>query len=334
MLTDSLRQHDNFLVSAFRRRLRQWIKRRIPPARRITLDHGNIFILPGRQGLGFCFMLALMFIGAINYEASLAFALVFLLLGMFLLSIFHVFRNLSGLTITGLAQEAVFAGERIPVDIILERSSRRPHESIRLAFPDTQAVIADLVDTSEARIRLYVPGSRRGYQRPGRLLIESSFPLGLCRAWSLVDMDLNCLVYPKPVACDLDWLLASNPESGQLNLQRGQDDFHGLKEYQQGDSLRHVAWKNFARGQGMYTKIYSSNVDDRVWLDWDMFPDLDIEQRLSRLCFCVLQLESRQVDYGLRLPGTEIMPAKGEQHYHQVLRVLALYGSDEPGQGI
>ena len=61
----------------------RWVIRRIPPARNVILNHQNIFIIPNKQGLGFLFVQGLMFIGAVNFEISLAFALVFLLLGMF-----------------------------------------------------------------------------------------------------------------------------------------------------------------------------------------------------------------------------------------------------------
>jgi uncharacterized protein (DUF58 family) len=132
-------------------------------------------------------------------------------------------------------------------------------------------------------------------------------------------------VYPKPIACDLDWLLSAHANSGQLNLQTGNDDFTGLREYSPGDSLRHIAWKNYARGQGLFTKQYSSNVDERLWLDWEMFPDMSTEERLSRLCFCVLELDVRNIDYGLRLPGIERAPGKGPVHFNKTLETLALF---------
>ena len=34
------------------------------------------------------------------------------------------------------------------------------------------------------------------------------------RAWSLLDLAVSCLVYPRPEPCDLDWLLANQQHSG------------------------------------------------------------------------------------------------------------------------
>ena len=303
----------------------QWINRRIPPARNVVLNHRNIFILPNKQGLGFLFVLSLMFIGAINYEANLGFALVFLLLAMFVLSIFYTFRNLAGLHISAVPGASVFAGEKAEITVILNREGRRIYENVQVSFQGSRKAVADLVEVREQRMNLYVPTHKRGRLEPGRLAIETLFPFGICTAWSFIDLNLNCVVYPMPIACDLDWLLANQPNMGNTRIMRGNDDFHGLREYQRGDSLKHVAWKIFARGQGMFTKQYASNVDERVWLRWDMFPELNTEARLSRLCYCVLKLDAAGIDYGLELPGVSIAPAKGAVHYTRALETLALY---------
>jgi uncharacterized protein (DUF58 family) len=307
----------------------RWVLRRIPPARNVVLGHRNIFIMPNKQGLGFLFVLGLMFIGAVNYEANLGFALVFLLLSMFVLSIFHTFRNLSGLHVSAVPGAPVFAGEKAEVTVILNRHGARRYENVQVCFPGARAQVADLVEHTEVRLNQYVPAPRRGRINPGRLVVDTVFPFGLCRAWSLVDLDFRLLVYPSPVECDLDYLLAQQHTGGNTTITRGNDDFHSLREYQRGDSLRHVAWKQVARGQGMFTKEYASSVDRRVWLRWDMFPGMGAEERLSRLCYCVLKLDTAGVDYGLELPDLRIAPAKGSVHYARVLEALALYGTQD-----
>lgn len=311
----------------WRRRFGQWVIRRIPPSKNIVLHLNNIFIVPTMQGLGFCFVLALMFIGAINYETSLAFAVVFLLIGVFILAIFYTYRNLSGLHLSGLTDDSVFAGENAEITIILNRHGNRTFEAVELGFNNTRKVVANLIEQKEQRLSLFMPTVKRGYLKPGRLRVETFYPFGLHRAWSLIDLDLNCLVYPRPVECDLDILNTSDEDTGKINVSRGNDDFYNLREYQVGDPLKHVAWKNFARGQGMYTKQYSSNVDNKIWLRWSLFPELSEEDRLSRLCYCVLKLDASGVDYGLDIPGCLIEPNKGTAHYHSVLRALALFSS-------
>ena len=54
-----------------------------------------------------------------------------------------------------------------------------------------------------------------------------------------------------------------------------------------------------------------------------MFPGQGVEQRLSHLCYWALEYEHRREDYGLRLPGKELAPGRGERHLEQVLTALA-----------
>lgn len=316
----------SYLGSIWQARFSRWVDRRIPPARQVVLGLNNIFIIPNQQGLGFVFVLMLMFIGAINYESNLSFALVFLLVGMFLLSIFYTFRNLAGLHLSAVSGTSVFAGEMTEIAVILSRHGQRTYESVQVKFPQSRQQTTDLINSTEERISLYVPAQTRGYLSPGRLVVETVFPFGICRSWSLVDLKLHCLVYPRPVECDLDWLLSNQLHTGNTALVRGGDDFHSLREYQRGDPLKHVAWKNYARGQGMLIKEYASTMDQKVWLRWDMFQDLDTESILSRLCWCVIRLDETGLDFGLDIPGTIINPAKGSDHYKRMLETLALFG--------
>ena len=83
----------------------------------------------------------------------------------------------------------------------------------------------------------------------------------------------------------------------------GSDDFYGFRDYRHGDSLRQIHWKGLAKGQDVQSKQYAAYADRSVWLDWEMFPGLGTEQRLSHLCYWALEFDRRDEEYGLRLPG-------------------------------
>ncbi len=52
----------------------------------------------------------------------------------------------------------------------------------------------------------------------------------------------------------------------------------------------------------------------------------DIEERLSRLCYWVLELSQRRQPFALRLPGFLSTVDSGDAHREACLRALALYG--------
>jgi uncharacterized protein (DUF58 family) len=63
-----------------------------------------------------------------------------------------------------------------------------------------------------------------------------------------------------------------------------------------------------------------------LWLDLRELPAaLGLEARLSRLTGWVLAAERGGAHYGLRLPGTELAPARGDAHRNACLEALALY---------
>ena len=53
---------------------------------------------------------------------------------------------------------------------------------------------------------------------------------------------------------------------------------------------------------------------------------LGVEQRLSYMCYWVLEFDADQEEYGLRLPGYTLEPGHGERHKEAALKALALYG--------
>lgn len=310
-------------------RFREFINRRIPPARAVTLDQKRIFIFPSRVGWFFGLALALMLMTSINYQNNMGYALTFLLATLFVVGVLHTYANLSGLTIRAVRAQPAFPGQQSEFDLQIERGKRREHYALHLKWPRSSESLVNLVDEDQIPVRLHTAVAERGWFSPGRLLLESTYPLGLLRCWTWVDLDLYALVYPAPLASpELPGLATDRPDGAAVPV-AGSDDFYGFRNYRVGDSPRHLHWKGLAKGQGLLSKQYAAYADRSVWLDWDMFPGLGTEQRLSHICYWALEFDARKEEYGLRLPGTVIEPDLGERHRDHVLEALALYGLEE-----
>jgi len=327
MLTDA--QGGEGLRQRLRSRFRAWVNRRIPPARVVTLDQRRIFIFPSRAGFFFGLCLLLMLTTAINYQNNMSYALTFLLATLFIIATLHTYANLSGLTIRALRAQSAFPGQQAEFDIQVSRRKRRAHFALYLQWPDSTEALINLVDEDQVEVRLHAPVGQRGWYNPGRLLLESTYPLGLLRCWTWIDLDLYALVYPQPlVSAELPGLASDRPDGAAIPI-AGSDDFYGFRDYRRGDSLRQVHWKGLAKGQGLQSKQYAAYADRSVWLDWDMFPGHSVEQRLSHLCYWALEFERLNEEYGLRIPDVQIQPGSGEKHRNEVLKALALYGIPE-----
>ncbi len=314
--TAPLRLKDRF-------RLARFFQGEGPQAGPIVLDRRRVFILPSRYGWMFALVLLALWLGAVNYNNGLAYALAFLLGGLGTVSILHTWRNLAGLRVSAGRCPPVFAGEPARFQLRLDNPGQLRH-ALAVQVATHTPVWTDV--EQQAQITLTLPTSKRGYLALRRFTLTTAFPVGLFRAWSPLDLDLRCLVYPSPAAAQPLPAATSNG-LGDTLAGRGADDYTGLRAYQAGDSLHHVHWKSAARSDELLVKQFDSGGTQTVWLDWHTLPPLDVETRLSILCRWVLDAQAAGVRYGLRLPEREIAPACDDAHYHACLRALALYGT-------
>ena len=298
-----------------------------PETGAIGLGLRRVYIVPTRLGWMFAGTLAILLLGSINYSLALGFALTFLLGGLGLAGMVHTMRNLALLSVSPGRAEPVFAGEQAQFRLHLDNPSPfdRPSILARHLASGTQLVV-DVDASSVTEVVLAVPAERRGRLALGRVMLETRFPLDLFRAWSYVEPEVHCIVYPRPISSPLPPPEADGSGTAARAHVQGNDDFSGLRAYQASDSTRHVAWKAVALAGDMLTKQFTDDAASEVWLDWRLTsPRLGTEERLSLIAGWVLAAERRAASYGLRLPAAEFAPGRGEAQRADCLNALALY---------
>lgn len=319
------------MISAFidrHPRFANWLYGFTPPEQgTVVLVHRRVYIVPTRLGWIFGATLAILLVGSINYAISLGFALTFLLAGMGLAGMVHTARNLARVAVSSGRAEPVFVGESAQFRLYLDGRAAfdRPAVLARHVASGAQLVV-DIPSAALAEVVLAVPAAKRGWLPLGRVMLETRFPLGLFRAWSYVEPAARCLAYPRPERSPLPPSSPAAASGGVRAASQGNDDFAGLRSYQLSDSPRHVACKAVARSDDMLTKQFSGEAASELWLDWRLLPaGIGLEQRLSRLTGWVLAAERDGSRYGLRLPGVELAPDRGDTHCAASLQALALY---------
>jgi len=309
---------------------------------RVVLDRHRVYIFPTRHGWYFVLALAVMLLGSINYGNSLAFVLTFLLSGVGLVGILHTYRNLAGLRYSGGRAEPTFAGKRAHFTLFFDNRGQHGRTSIRIERyprrtgsrwlwrrrrPPSRCLIIDIDADALCSAGLTLEAERRGLFNLGRIRLETTYPLGLLRAWSFIETAVQCVVYPKPLG--RPELPPATP-AAQRDLggrMHGTDDFVGFRAYHAGDSPRYIAWKAYARSDELIVKRFTGSGAVALTLHWDQTAHLgSVESRLSQLCLWVLEAETRGFNYGLSLPQASVARGLGDEHRHRCLSSLALHG--------
>lgn len=314
---------------ALRRRYRRWVDRRTRLEIECRLDHRRLYILPSKAGFGFLVLVAALWLLATNFENNLIFMLCFLLLALFVVSIHFTHGTLSGLRVKPVRAQSVFKGDAVAIELSFNQARARRREQVVLRFAGGEPVMVTLEKAGDTFVTVLAPTTRRGYLDPGLLTVESVYPAGLMRVWTYIRFRFDAAVFPAPVPDRARGSDRRGSGDGHYTGTSGSEDYVGLKTFETGESLRHVAWKQFAREQGLWSKQYGDPVDSRVWVDWDDYSGMDTEQRLSRMAWQVCECEAAGKVYGLRLPGAELLPNQGLAHRQSALRRLALYGIDD-----
>ncbi|PXW98585.1 uncharacterized protein DUF58 [Sphaerotilus hippei] len=303
-------------------RWRAWWEQRHPRTDTLRLTQRNVYILPTATGWCYGALLAVLLLASINYQLNLGHLLTFVLAGAGVVALQATHAVLRGLDVRLLAPLQGPAGGALPVRIRLQDPAPRRWPSpmrlgrhgLTLRWRDGagEPVQVDVPDGQAAEVELAWSPARRGLQALPALTLESRFPLGLFRAWTVWRPATPAVVWPAPEIGAPPWPAQEGrprPLSrAPATAAREPDEPDGVRPWRRGDSPRQVAWKSSARllasGGGLLVRERPRPAaDPRVHLRWADTPaSLDPEARLSRLCAWVLMAERQRLPWRLDLP--------------------------------
>ncbi len=305
-----------------------WIERRLPEQKQVTLNQSKIFIVPTRQGLLLLVIAILVLLLAINFESALNYALAFWLISMLWVAVHLTFRNLSGLTLLAHSGTLVRVGDTTEVTIKLLSKSRVNRGVLELIHQEWGAVQV-AVSELETTVVLPLVARHRGPVMPPRFRIESRFPFGLIVAWSQVHLDVKGWAYPEAQQFERITSI-SDSEDDDLSVndhffKQGSEDFHSLRSYVPGDSIKRLHWPGFSRDL-LLVKSFSDYQSSDEMIEWDQFPSLPTELKLKAIAYYCDYFYSKNAPFGIKIPNQEIEPDKGVEHLTRVRQRLAEYG--------
>lgn len=313
-------------MSALKKYFLFWAAKRAPRSAQVILRHKTIYIFPSKQGFAFLAVILLIWLLGTNYQNNLILGMAFFLLSVMLVSTIHAFKNMLGLTFLPAPARTATLGGLASFDINLHSRFYTSHHSITASLADTLPVIANVSPGQTAQLHLEVLATHRGWFKLPRVNVKSYFPLGLIRAWAYVDLEHRALIFPRSIATEQPPLAAGQGADGLTQAQQAGDEFHGFQTYVPGSPMSQVAWKQYARGAGLFLKDYRAQQSENYWLDWQYITARDIETGLSQMCYWVNQFADNNCAFGVVLPNLIIPMGTGDSHRIEALTALALFG--------
>jgi uncharacterized protein (DUF58 family) len=295
----------------------------------MTVNRRRIYIIPTRFGIALALLLVAMLIAGLNYNSNLGLAFGFFMVSLALVAMHHCHRNLLDLCVDAIVEVDAFAGDFASFEILLRNEAGIDRCDLeirmRLGVGGVSTALMSVAARGYQHGAVSVPVTRRGVTRLERFELRTRYPFGWFRAWTYIHSPLTAFVAPRPGGDRaLPSASAAMGTAAQSEI-RGDEDFAGLRAYEAGVPLKHMAWKVLARGGEPAVRSYTGPAAQPEWLDWASLHPLGVEARLSQLCRWVLLSEAAQRTYGLRIPGTEIAPSRGAGHRSACLRALARY---------
>lgn len=297
----------------------------------LTIGRRELYILPTRIGWYYLLILVALFAIAVKFDNQPAFMMLFILVAVGLVAMIYTHNNVIGLKLSSKTSRNVFVGEPAIFPVCVHNESVKPRSAVWLICSGFHQLLHLSANESQS-FDIKLPSVQRGYLNCDPVNLSSQFPIGVFFCWTKRFVsEQRCLVYPQPldiIAFPQDGRQAGKQEA-KTHGRLGAEDYAGMKSYQAGDRLRDIHWPSLAKTNKLVSIQYENQSNSSANISWFNIPErFNLEDKLSQLCFWVMEAEKTGLRYQLEMPNHTIEFDNGLSHYHECLSVLALWGHE------
>jgi len=219
----------------------------------------RVSVAPTTEGWGLAFIACCLLASSFIQRVNLLVLVFGLLVALLFVGMIIARRNLGRLAVRRIPPIQAFA--LAPIEVGVEIVNRGKRDSYAVTVDDA----VDTVDlTSKDVLFTRVPRSstvkskyelfpeRRGRLMLGPLTLLTRFPFGLFTARTTMESIDEIVVSPALGTMTEAWRQSTGRASDSSrnlrpSIDRLQEEFHGLRDYREGDNLRHIHWLSTAR---------------------------------------------------------------------------------------
>jgi uncharacterized protein (DUF58 family) len=280
------RDHPDLKQEPFRRRLRLW---GLLPASLLGLRltfYGTLFLA----------ILVIILLAALTSEANLLMLLFGIAVGVLCFNALAVWRAVQRLDVDRIAPQAVVAGRPFTI-VYTVRNRRRWFRTYSLIISESkpihrqvqlpQGYIQSLRPRERWRVELMARCFQRGKLELPAVRVSSRFPLGLVSCSVEYPAGTSIAIYPTVGRLRrnlwTDHQATDSPTIRSGQDRGGQEEFHGLREYREGDNPRWVHWRRSARTGELLVREHIELRTTQMIIVLDPWPQDGGEQRRRSL---------------------------------------------------
>jgi len=236
-----------------------------------------------------CLAAFLLILIGTNTQAGWLFVLASMVIGALITGVFLPIFMVRGLAIERIAPTEAFAGENVPVTLVVRNLKRRTLLLLSITDPHiarTTAFIPTLGKHEEVRAVTTRHAARRGVVDGAPVVVSSSAPFGMATVRRTIPAAGRTIIYPRVVK--VDWVpeiaSAMKPlDASHIRARKGAGmEFVSVREYHPGDSLRHIHWPTSARVGELMVREFEQELPRRLGVYIDASADNLLASRRER----------------------------------------------------
>lgn len=292
----------------------------------------RVYIIPTVWGLFLILMLLGLTLFGVwsNSPALVTMGLLFAVLT--LISTVQTNQNLLDITIDATRSEGVAVGKVATIKVILHNQSADDRHALEVELKlanelgKHRQVCSEIKAGGRAIVEIPLPTTKRGVYPVERVTVQSRFPLGIFVAWRWQATNFDIVVFPRPQgnALSSDFIEEQQAQQTTPSAQHlGSGDYSGHRDYQDGDSHRHIDWKAHARGRPLLVKMFSDHHSAAHKFRFSQTPQRDNEARLEQLSKWVGDAAAKDAAFALELPDSTLAMGRGHVHLERARELLA-----------
>ena len=296
---------------------------------RIKLGFRNLYIFPNLFGLYWILTSTVLYILGINLENNFTIFICYLMITVFIISLFLTHFNIHGLELISTNQEINFVNSKIGYKVILFSTKYRNNIKLKFLNADNSFILIEAIHGKIIK-SLPIENRKRGIYKPDIIYGESSSPLSLFTCWFYWKPENKIIVAPERKKGKVYYAPKNNDEnskSSDFNNSFG-DELKELKVYKEGENKSLIHWKYLAKTKILLSKKFDNKVSKINWLVLNT--NISLEKALENLSYEIYGHYKANNMYGVMLSKSNfINPSDNKKHYLKSMAMLASFKNEE-----